>query len=231
MWCACRDRLRPTDPLDQSHVRPAPLQVGMKERRPGNFGGCFSGGGTVSYLARPGLRLWTADVSGKVGQTCSPASCVSGPVGCGGHSEAITVCVLCACVFALCPGTLCVHHTCPFMVIVTLPSLLLLCVCACESAAPPCHSATQLLSHSAVPPCHSATQQLRAHTRTHTHTHTHTHTQCLSAPPLLTCLSTLLLVSFPFSGAADVKVPRHPLPAQPARDPARHLVRDSAPFC
>lgn len=59
-------------------------KVGTKERKSGSFGGCFSRGfsseeeeeeegegspGVVAYLARPGLRMWTADNTGKVGST------------------------------------------------------------------------------------------------------------------------------------------------------------------
>lgn len=49
------------------------MQVGTKERKPGSFGGCLSvseeeegGSVPVAYLARPGLRMWTADETGKV---------------------------------------------------------------------------------------------------------------------------------------------------------------------
>jgi hypothetical protein len=50
------------------------IQVGTKERKSGSFGGCFSRSSPpekgdpapVAFLARPGLRIWTADESGKV---------------------------------------------------------------------------------------------------------------------------------------------------------------------
>lgn len=51
----------------------SPCKVGTKERKPGPFGGVFSqpppteeGPAPQAYLARPGLRVWTADESGKV---------------------------------------------------------------------------------------------------------------------------------------------------------------------
>ena len=42
------------------------MQVGRKDRKPGQYGGCLVQGGEKAYVARPGLRLWSADSTGKV---------------------------------------------------------------------------------------------------------------------------------------------------------------------
>ena len=47
-------------------IRAISLQVGTKDRKSGVFGGSFSLSGDKAYLARPGLRVWTADNKGKV---------------------------------------------------------------------------------------------------------------------------------------------------------------------
>lgn len=41
-------------------------QVGRKDRKAGLYGGVFVQDGSIAYLARPGLRLWVADNTGKV---------------------------------------------------------------------------------------------------------------------------------------------------------------------
>ena len=57
------------------------MKVGTKERKSGSFGGCLSlcsppdgaegeAPVIVAHLARPGLRMWTADNTGKVYMYC-----------------------------------------------------------------------------------------------------------------------------------------------------------------